>query len=144
MVSRHESGRVSTSSLPRSGVDSGAVSRSPELSHHGTVDTMVLSDTQQEILAMLEDRPSHIDARVAEREARGFSADVALAVFGAMSVFAGIVLLFFFAAMGSILLVTGAILCAVAFEHVALADLSSDELEIEPQAPSAARNKAVS
>jgi len=45
--------------------------------------------------------------------------EVALGVFGIACLLVGVVLVFFFAALGSVVLVLGGILCAVAFEGAA-------------------------
>ena len=100
----------------------------------GFVEPMTLTESQREILEMLDGSRPAREHVAAEDAVRGFGVDVAFATLGAVSILAGIVLLFFFAAFGSILLVLGAILCAVAFEHVALSDLNTidaDELAYE-------------
>lgn len=86
---------------------------------------------------MLEGRPAAMAPAIEPSNAakRGFGLDVAFAVTGALSIISGVVLLFFFAALGAVVLVLGAILCAVAFEHVALADLAAEEAELKQTVP---------
>lgn len=134
MVTRHETGRVSTDPSGRKSADYRAFVQGDGQVMRGQVDTLVLTDSQQQILSLLDDRPAHKhkEATVAVEEARSFGVDIAFAVMGSVSILAGITMLFFFAAMGGILLVTGVILCAVAFEHVALSSAVGDELEMTP------------
>jgi hypothetical protein len=101
----------------------------------GQVDPVVLTDAQRDILALLGDQPARARVRVAEPQARSFNADAAFAVLGFTSILGGIVMLFFFAALGSVLLVAGAALCAVAFEHVSLSEMAQDELEDQMAVP---------
>lgn len=93
----------------------------------------VLTENQRQILAMLEGRPAHAEA---ERPAQamagsgGVGMDIAFATVGGVAILAGATMVFFFAALGSLLLVLGAVLCAVAFEHVALRDLAAEKVEL--------------
>lgn len=107
----------------------------PPFSSHapGTADAdgMVLTESQKQILAMLDDVPHSASAEAAPTASGGgFGLDVAFATVGALCVVSGVMLVFFFAALGSVVLVLGAVLCAVAFEHVALRDLRAEEDEL--------------
>lgn len=94
-------------------------------------ESFALTESQRQILEMLEDKPHAPAAQDAKTtDAGGFGLDIAFAAVGATAILSGIVLVFFFAAAGSVLLVLGAVLCAVAFEHVALRDLTSEEANL--------------
>lgn len=95
-----------------------------------------LTESQRQILEMLEDRPYAAAAQNAKNsDAGGYGLDIAFAAVGATAILSGIILVFFFAAAGSVLLVLGAVLCAVAFEHVALRDLTAEEADLVVPAP---------
>lgn len=94
---------------------------------------LALTENQRQILAMLEGRPAEAPPERAGPVVAGgggFGMDIAFATVGGAAILAGATMVFFFAALGSLLLVLGAVLCAVAFEHVALRDLAAEEAEL--------------
>ena len=86
---------------------------------------------QLEIFAALDGRATHVRDR--PKPPSPIFWEVALGVFGIACLLLGVVLVFFFAALGSVVLVLGGILCAVSFEgaarHEARHEASPDELD---------------
>jgi hypothetical protein len=72
---------------------------------------------QLEIFEALDGRATHVRDRPGPPSPLFW--EVALGVFGIACLLVGVVLVFFFAALGSVVLVLGGILCAVSFEGAA-------------------------
>jgi hypothetical protein len=88
------------------------------------------TSAQLEILEALEGKATHVRDRPEPPDRLVW--EVALGVFGIASLLVGVVLVFFFAALGSVVLVLGGILCAVAFEGAARREVVLDSQSLPP------------
>lgn len=88
-----------------------------------TEDRLGLTPEQAGIMDLLEGRvmrgPQDMEA---EGSASGLQRDVVLAVVGGVCLVAGLISVFFMAALGAVLLVVGALFCVAAYEHAISAD----------------------
>jgi hypothetical protein len=90
----------------------------------------VLTPEQAQIMDLLEGRvQARVQPTAAQAEATagqgGMQRDIVLATLGATTLTAGLVAIFFMAAMGAVLLVVGALLCVAAYEHAISADAAN-------------------
>ena len=101
-----------------------------------TEDRLGLTPEQAGIMDLLEGRVMRgPPIAEADASASGLQRDVVLAVLGGVCLVAGLISVFFMAALGAVLLVVGALFCVAAYEHAisadnaALMEASRQELE---------------
>jgi hypothetical protein len=94
-------------------------------------DRMGLTPEQAGVMDLLEGRVIRAPLTTAKRASSGgLQRDVVLALLGGACLMAGMVAVFFMAAVGAVLLVVGALFCVAAYEHA----ISADALAIKEQA----------
>jgi hypothetical protein len=86
-------------------------------------DRLGLTPEQAGIMDLLEGRAMHSASTTPTKSlTSGLERDVVLAILGSVCLVAGLISVFFMAALGGVLLVVGALFCVAAYEHAISAD----------------------